>query len=88
MPLYYFKCNACNSQAKVFCKLEKLKEEHVCKTCGSVLVRNPQAPTTNIMETLDNGVMARAVERIADAEEIYKERAKRDTLERAGLIDD
>jgi putative FmdB family regulatory protein len=88
MPLYYFRCGPCNSQIKVFCKPEKLQDERKCKTCGSNLVRNQQSPTTNVMEILDNGLMARAVERIADAEEVFKERARKDTLERAGLVDD
>ncbi len=82
MPLYYFKCIHCNSRVNVFCKTEKLKEERHCVKCNTVLKRAPNAPSTNVKETLDNGIMARRVERIADAEEVNRERARQDTLER------
>lgn len=37
--------------------------------------RAPKPPTTNVAERLDNGLMPRAVERPADAERLYHERA-------------
>jgi hypothetical protein len=43
--------------------------------CDAQLARVPKAPTTQITETLDNGLMARKLERPADAEQIYHERA-------------
>lgn len=44
------------------------------------MVRNPKPPTSNVVERLDNGFMARAVERPADAERLYKERARQSEL--------
>jgi hypothetical protein len=87
MALYYFKCNKCNDLSKRFLKSIKLNE-YRCLKCNELLVRAPKAPTTVVKETLDNGLMARAVERLSNADEIFKERAKNDTLERSGLLDD
>lgn len=36
--------------------------------------------TTNVMEVLDNGLMPRKLERLADAQRLYKERSKIDPL--------
>jgi hypothetical protein len=44
------------------------------------LKRTPKAPTAQVTETLDNGFMARRVERPAEAERLYKERARLDPL--------
>ncbi|MDE2103612.1 MAG: hypothetical protein KGL39_40615 [Patescibacteria group bacterium] len=35
--------------------------------------RQPKAPSSNVVETLDNGIMVRALERPAEAERLYKE---------------
>jgi hypothetical protein len=41
-------------------------------------VAGPQAADLDVTETLDNGIMARRVERIQGATEIYAERARQD----------
>ena len=47
------------------------------------MVRAEGAPTSaRLLETLDNGLMARRVERPADAERLYKERARQDNRRR------
>jgi len=38
----------------------------------------PGAPTTRIVESLDNGLMPRAIERPAESERLFKERAEAD----------
>ena len=44
--------------------------------CTGILKRTPVAFTSQIVETLDNGIMTRRLERLADAEKIFEERAK------------
>ncbi len=74
MPIYFYSCGECGNQFKRL--LPKEEKTSVCKVCGSAAQRAPQPPTTRITETLDNGVMVRKVERLADAEQIHRERAK------------
>lgn len=50
----------------------------LCPDCKAPMMREPEGPSSNITEVLDNGMMARKVERPADAERLYKERAKED----------
>lgn len=59
-------------------KIHDLIADPLCPVCATSLKRTPKPPTTTIFETLDNGVMARKVTRIAGAEEIFKERAQND----------
>ena len=82
MPLYYFKCVGCKTPKSVICKSKDLKKPRFCLECGQSLVRAPKGFSSNITETLDNGIMVRKIERIAGAEEIFKERAKKDSREK------
>jgi hypothetical protein len=43
--------------------------------------RNPKPVTTATKETLDNGIMVKRVERLVDAEEIYRERSRKHSEE-------
>lgn len=72
MPLYYFKCSHCGKTSRRILKPEEVAGQ-TC-TCGAFTTRDPQPPTTRVVETLDNGVMTRPVERLADAERLFKER--------------
>ncbi len=45
-----------------------------CPSCGQPGARKPTGPAALVMETVDNGLQARATVRIADAERIFKER--------------
>lgn len=47
-----------------------------CKKCGGKCKRLVKGPSSRVMEKLDNGSMVRAVERLANAEELSQERAK------------
>lgn len=77
MAKYRFHCDACEMATT------RLLEPHqvaaaTCRGCGGLLRRTPVAPTTTVMEVLDNGHMTKAVERPADAERLYHERARAD----------
>lgn len=49
--------------------------------CGGKFDWDPSGPSAAVKEILDNGAMPKAVERFADAERLYHERAKdRDPL--------
>lgn len=73
MPLFNFVCSDCGKRSKAILTPEQAKESRLCE-CGSALKRDAQGPTTMVVEHLDNGVMPRSVERLADAERLFKER--------------
>ncbi len=50
-------------------------EKMTCKKCGAEVVRKPTGPSSQVVERLDNGMMPKAVERLADAERLYRDRA-------------
>jgi hypothetical protein len=75
MPAFNFKCRACGPFRKL---LDRSAKAHPCPKCSSPARRDPKPPTSNVTETLDNGIMARRVERIQGATEIYSERARQD----------
>lgn len=83
MPLYNFKCSgSCRTTRRKILEPDKLNTI-IGKTCwkpdcGGVWERDPTGPTNQVYERLDNGLMPRAVERLADAERLFKERAKND----------
>jgi hypothetical protein len=49
-----------------------------CRKCGAQLSVDLPSLTSRVTETLDNGYMTKAVERPADAERLYKEKADAD----------
>lgn len=76
MPQYTFKCPFCGEKKRTIMEPEEVKEAQVeCLKCGGLTVRDAPSPTTQITETLDNGAMVRRLERLADAEKIFHERA-------------
>lgn len=79
MPLYYFQCPD-KECAEVVRKIASTVEglEVKCPKCEKACERTPKPPTTRIVETLDNGLMVKKVERLADAEQIHKDRANSD----------
>lgn len=54
----------------------------LCPVCKHPMWRDDVAPTSRIVETLDNGLMTRRVERPAEAERLFKERSEADTKRR------
>ncbi len=77
MPIYFFSCADCLEEARKLLKPEALDSMvFFCPKCHKPMERSPQPPTSRVTETLDNGIMVRKVERLADAEQIHRERAK------------
>ena len=76
MPIYYYKCPECEKTNRRLLSGESEADKVIllCQ-CTAEMVRAPQPPTAQIVETLDNGVMVRKLERLADAEQIHKEMA-------------
>ena len=77
MPLYYFVCEGPQHLFKLRRILtpEEAEEPQYCP-CGALLVRVSQGATSTVREVLDNGLMARPVDRLSDAERLYRERSK------------
>jgi DNA-directed RNA polymerase subunit RPC12/RpoP len=82
MAVFWYKCKCGASLRKL---LEKAVPQ-VCSSCGKKMARSPRPVTTKTNEVLDNGLMVNRVERLVNAEEIYKERSRRDSEEHATEI--
>lgn len=78
MPLYYFLCTGCGNQSRRILSATAASSTLECKECHAPLQRTPKPPTTRVVETLDNHVMGRKLEREADAERLYRDRSKSD----------
>ena len=75
MPVFHYACTKCSKPHRRLCSFLESQVAQACPACGGELTRTPNAPTTHVKEVLDNGAMPKAVERFADAERLYKERA-------------
>lgn len=79
MPLYNFVCMACGAANRHLMKAADLANAVcLCDKCGGQMKRSPQPPSAIKKEVLDNGVMTKRVERLADAERLVKERSRED----------
>ena len=79
MPQYFFVCPVCHWPERRILSPEESKDPIPCtmtEGCSGILKRTPKPPTSKIVETLDNGAMPRRLERLADAERIFEERAR------------
>lgn len=76
MPMYNYHCPECEQNFRFIKTPEKALLPVNCATCDTLLVRKPAPPTSMVKEVLDNGLMSRKVERLADIEEIVVERSK------------
>jgi hypothetical protein len=88
MPLFNLKCPACGSGERVFRNAgwKSNGDDPVrCRFCRTVMNREVQPPSTSVKETIDNGVMPKALERPADAERLHKERIQTEDALRKGL---
>lgn len=77
MPLYNYACE-CGATKQRVCSFSQSKDVVACPKCPLTMRRAPKPPTSTVSERLDNGWMARAVERPADAERLYADRANKD----------
>lgn len=78
MPLFNLKCPNGHTRSilTIQSNFDKIPvEKKKCKECSEIMTRNASGPTAAVKEKLDNGVMIRAVERLADAEKLYHDRA-------------
>ena len=60
-------------------EVEVAREEDgtvITRVCGGVMERALKAPTTKVVEVIDNGIMGRRVEQLKDVKEILEERSK------------
>lgn len=73
MGFYWFQCEACAKR-----RLLPSKEAGPCADCGGKMARAPKTPSSHVVEALDNGAMSRRLERLSNAEELYRDRAKQD----------
>lgn len=78
MPMYYFTCDSCAESQGLRLKPGEQKAPRACPKCGTALRRDPRPPSTQVMESIDNGIMPRRVERLADAQRLFKDRAAND----------
>lgn len=75
MPLFNFKCDSCGSKNRII--LNKYSAQ-MCEKCGSEMRRIPKPPSSRVTEVLDNGFMAKSIERLADIERVSKEESLAD----------
>jgi hypothetical protein len=83
MPLYYYRCCKCHRPCRKIQTPEEAAKLQSCE-CGYTLRREPKPPSTQVKETLDNGVMTKRLERLADAERLFAERAEVTDKKRRG----
>lgn len=76
MPLYRLYCGACDFSYAVLVGTAQAAVSGACRRCQGPVVRNASGLSATKIERLDNGIMARPVERPADAERLYDERAR------------
>lgn len=74
MPTFNLKCCQCGASVRKLAR-SFLLVNLTCDACGGKLERNPDGPSASVMETLDNGLMPRRLERLRDSEQLHKERA-------------
>jgi len=73
MPLANYYCQKCDEHSRRIFK-GKIPDKVECKKCNSVLERQAKGPSSQVVETLDNGVMRKSVTRLDRAEELMHER--------------
>lgn len=79
MPLYHFVCKTCQKKTRKIldATASQLVSLQLSCDCGGSLEREQvDGPSSQKVETLDNGIMTKKVERLADAERIFDEYRK------------
>ena len=75
MALFDFECPSCFITIK---RLANKEPKIECTKCNIFMVRNNNPPNTQVKEVLDNGLQPKRIERLKDAEELYKNRKKKE----------
>lgn len=77
MAMYCYKCSTCGATARFLADPATKQGLVPClASCGGAMERDQRGPSSRVTEVIDTGGMPRSLERLADAERIYKERAK------------
>lgn len=76
MPLYHYFCPTCEEDKRRLLSVEAASKDVECSKCKSKMSRKVQGPSSQAVETLDNGTMSKRLERLVDAERLYTERCK------------
>jgi DNA-directed RNA polymerase subunit RPC12/RpoP len=77
MPFYFFTCTKCGAEFGIIRSPKEISDIKTlpCKDCDGESVRTPTGPTgATVKETIDTGLMPKSLERLADAERLFKER--------------
>ncbi len=76
MPMFVLECSACNGRTRILAT-KRPESWGGCKVagCPGDLHRVGAGPSAQVVEHLDNGAMPRALDRLADAERLHKERS-------------
>lgn len=74
MPLYHYSCPGCLSKSRKILTPAESKAPQTCKECSGVLAREMSPPSSQTTEIIDTGFMPKRLERLADAERLFKER--------------
>jgi len=74
MPLYRFFCGVCDKTVRKMLEPGQQVQPQYCE-CGEPLARSTPAISSEVIETIDNGLMTRRVERHSEAERLFRERA-------------
>jgi hypothetical protein len=78
MPMFHMRCRVCKAEDDRLLSSSADISGVPCRKCGRrapCMRRAAHGPSVQVMERLDNGAMPRAVERLADAERLYADRA-------------
>ncbi len=75
MPLYRFFCAVCDKTVRKMLEPGEQIQPQYC-ACGEILARSTPATSSEVVETIDNGLMTRRVERHPEAERLFRERAE------------
>lgn len=82
MPIFNLICSTCQKRRRVVrsqgWRAAAANESCVDPRCPGILERDSGAsmPTTLVKETIDNGVMVKSLERLAEAERLHKDRVE------------
>lgn len=77
MPLYNLNCPKCLKTFRKLLLLVALPKAE-CPECHVLMEREATPPSNTVYESLDNGAMIKRVERLANAEELHKNRDKKE----------
>ena len=74
MPLYNYVCASCGRRDRKVCSPQEALAVPEC--CSAPMKRDPKGPSSRCVEVIDNGLMVKRVERLTEADRLFKERSK------------